>query len=334
MYSTIEMGNILISRTDFVKRFDRYVYNSVPFLFLIDFNVKNFFIIPLSFLENQNSILYDFNGLSNITDTAKKNSHIKLKLKAYPISFKDYKKSFNVVFNHFLYGDSYLLNLTFPTKVETDATMFDIFYNANAPFKIKFFEEFVFFSPERFILIKEGKVYTYPMKGTKIFENKNSEIELLNNEKEMAEHLTVVDLLRNDLSMIAKNVRVNRFRYTSYIKTANKTIIQTSSEIEGELLPGSIAEKIIKILPAGSISGAPKRKTLEIISEAEMDNRGFYTGIAGIFDGKIIDTCVIIRFIENNNNGLIYRSGGGITVYSKAEKEYQEMIDKIYVPCF
>jgi para-aminobenzoate synthetase component 1 len=89
---------------------------------------------------------------------------------------------------------------------------------------------------------------------------------------------------------------------------------------------------LFKLLPAGSISGAPKQKTVEIIKEAETHQRGYYTGVCGIFDGENLDSGVMIRYIENQNGQLIYKSGGGITVNSEPDYEYNEMIDKIYVP--
>ena len=85
-------------------------------------------------------------------------------------------------------------------------------------------------------------------------------------------------------------------------------------------------------MPAGSISGAPKQKTLEIIEEAEKIERGYFTGIFGIFDGKELDGGVMIRYIEQHGDVLQFRSGGGITGHSNMEDEYQEMIDKVYVP--
>ena len=87
-----------------------------------------------------------------------------------------------------------------------------------------------------------------------------------------------------------------------------------------------------KLLPAGSISGAPKQKTVEIIREAERSDRGYYTGVFGIFDGRDLDSAVNIRYIEQTDHGLQFRSGGGITAMSKMEDEYQEMMDKVYVP--
>lgn len=89
---------------------------------------------------------------------------------------------------------------------------------------------------------------------------------------------------------------------------------------------------LFDMLPAGSISGAPKKRTIEIIKEAETHQRGYYTGIAGVFDGKKLDTCVLIRFIENQQGQLVYKSGGGITSLSHEKEEYNELIDKIYVP--
>ena len=87
-----------------------------------------------------------------------------------------------------------------------------------------------------------------------------------------------------------------------------------------------------ELLPAGSISGAPKQKTVEIIQEAESGPRGFYTGVFGYYDGKALDSGVMIRFIEKENDTFYYRSGGGITSKSDLESEYKELIQKIYVP--
>ena len=86
------------------------------------------------------------------------------------------------------------------------------------------------------------------------------------------------------------------------------------------------------MLPAGSISGAPKTKTVSIIKEAENYERGFYTGVFGVFDGANIDSAVAIRFIEQKNGEFWYKSGGGITHQSNVKEEYIELLKKIYVP--
>ena len=158
-----------------------------------------------------------------------------------------------------------------------------------------------------------------------------------NDVKEKAEHYTVVDLLRNDLSMVADHVEVDEFQRIDLIKTKQKNLLAMSSEISGDLKPqfhNKIGSIMDKLLPAGSILGAPKPKTLEIIAEAEEDSRGFYTGVCGWFDGENLDSCVMIRFIEKEGDKLFFRSGGGITHLSKLEDEYQEMKNKIYVPIY
>ncbi|WP_347394690.1 chorismate-binding protein, partial [Parabacteroides leei] len=88
------------------------------------------------------------------------------------------------------------------------------------------------------------------------------------------------------------------------------------------------------LLPAGSITGAPKKKTMEIIEEAETYERGFYTGVMGYFDGNRLDSAVMIRFLEQEGNRLLFKSGGGITSQSDLQSEYNEMKQKVYVPIY
>ena len=86
------------------------------------------------------------------------------------------------------------------------------------------------------------------------------------------------------------------------------------------------------MLPAGSVTGAPKKQTVAIIRESENYERGWYTGVFGVFDGKSLDSAVMIRYIEKDSGKFCYKSGGGITYMSDPEKEYEELISKIYVP--
>ena len=143
------------------------------------------------------------------------------------------------------------------------------------------------------------------------------------------------NLIRNDLAMVAKNITVTKFRFLSEIHTIRKDLLQVSSEIRGELSIDwreSIGNLLAVLLPAGSISGAPKQRTIEIIKEAEGSDRGYFTGVFGVFDGKEIDSAVNIRFIEKTEKGLQFRSGGGITANSDLDDEYKEMVNKVYVP--
>ncbi len=144
-----------------------------------------------------------------------------------------------------------------------------------------------------------------------------------------------MDLLRSDLASVARDVRVRRFRYIDRMRAGRSELLQVSSEITGVLEPGfhrHIGSILFSLLPAGSVTGAPKRKTVEIIRSVETLPRGYYTGVFGVFDGQRLDSAVMIRFIEQRDGRLYYRSGGGVTVYSDPRKEYAEMLRKVYVP--
>ncbi|MBN2636752.1 MAG: aminodeoxychorismate synthase component I [Prolixibacteraceae bacterium] len=302
-----------------------------PFAFLIDFEMKKPVIFESP--EKSKKIWFQIPGFSNSPDSIKKSEIIEWK--ALPVSFEKYKLGFDLVMHHILNGDTYLLNFTQPTPIKTNLSLEEIFNISSARYKILLKDEFVCFSPETFIQIKEGKIYSFPMKGTISAENKNAEILILNDSKEIAEHNTIVDLIRNDLSLVAGNVTVDKYRYLDLIQTNQKNLWQVSSQISGDLPENyieNIGDLLFSMLPAGSISGAPKKKTVEIINETEKYERGYYTGIFGYFDGKNLDSCVLIRFIENDNGKLIYKSGGGITFLSEVEKEYEEMLKKVYVP--
>ncbi len=301
------------------------------FFFLIDFEKEAPFVCPLEELQ-KHLILLKMPNFRNYTPT--KQGFIN-DFQIFPVTYEEYKKSFDFVQQQINYGNSYLVNLTFPAYINTDYTLEQIFYAASSPYKLFFKNKFVSFSPESFIKIADRKIYSFPMKGTIDASISDARKIILEDEKEKREHYTIVDLIRNDLSMVAEKVQVSRFRYIQEIKTSRKHLYQVSSEIQGDLPENwqeNIGNILLTLLPAGSISGAPKEKTIEIIQQAEKDKRGYYTGIFGIFDGKNLDSAVNIRFIEERNNFKIYRSGGGITSQSNPKSEYNELIDKIYVP--
>jgi para-aminobenzoate synthetase component 1 len=302
-----------------------------PFVFLIDFLMENPLIFPGNSIPEE--LQWQTPQNRSIQPSAKKP---KLEYwKTFPISFSEYKKGFDLVQQHIRNGDTYLLNFTQPTPVETNLSLEEIFKISEAPYKILLPKRFVCFSPEPFVKIENYQISSFPMKGTIDAETENAEELILSDSKELAEHNTIVDLIRNDLSLVAENVQVEKFRYLERIHTNNKDLWQVSSKITGllpENYPSKIGDILFSMLPAGSVSGAPKKKTVEIIHEAENYERGYYTGIFGVFDGKNLDSCVLIRFIENQNGRLVYKSGGGITFMSKAETEYEEMLKKVYVP--
>ena len=322
-----------MSRKSTIKeQMNEWAGAGIPFLFIIDFEQVKPLIFRLDEI-NPDYLLYDINGTGNARGQTRRVSPVKLA--KYPESYADYVVKFNLVMYEIALGNSFLLNLTCSTPVDLNTTLLEIFQMSTARYKIWLNEEFVCFSPEPFVKISDGKIRSFPMKGTIDASIPDAEQAILNDPKETAEHYTIVDLIRNDLSMVSQRVRVERFRYFDTINTSEKRLLQVSSEISGEMAEGyaaSFGNIIFSLLPAGSVSGAPKKKTTEIIAATECIPRGYYTGIAGLFDGRNLDSGVMIRFIEKRDDRYFYRSGGGITSFSDPLSEYNEMIDKIYVP--
>lgn len=317
--------------TDTVKQLNQWGKQGRSFVFLIDFQGIQPVFFPLN--EPNKVLFWEIPGFSNKNKFASLRDLTEWKIK--PVSFEKYKTGFEKVQKHIHDGDTYLLNFTQPTEIVTNLSLEEIFHSGTALYKIYLKDKFVCFSPETFIKIENGKIYSFPMKGTIDATLENADELILNDSKELAEHNTIVDLIRNDLSLVAENVSVDKFRFLSLLKTNNKNLWQVSSQISGDLpenFSENIGDIIFRLLPAGSISGAPKKKTVEIIQATEKYDRGYYTGIFGIFDGKNLDSCVLIRYIENIDGKLFYKSGGGITFMSEAEKEYEEMLKKVYVP--
>jgi para-aminobenzoate synthetase component I len=316
----------------FIEQLNEWGKNKTPFLFLIDFERKKPQAWRLDQIDSD-ELLFDINSFTNHDSDAATAEEVALI--SMPITFEEYKGKFDKVHGNLLFGNSFLTNLTVKSRIELNVSLKTLFYRSKAKYKCWLKNQFLFFSPESFIQIRDGSIFSYPMKGTIDASIPNARNKILENKKEMAEHVTIVDLIRNDLSQVATEVKIKRFRYVEEITTLTDKILQVSTEIEGRLpqnYAGNIGEIIFSLLPAGSISGAPKTKTLQIISEAEGEPRGYYTGIVGYFDGQNLDSGVAIRFIEQQGDQLFYRSGGGITTQSKAVDEYQEVIQKIYVP--
>jgi len=319
---------------DYISKMNQLGKEGKPFIFILDFELKSPIVLPLD-EATENGIYFTFNNLKNadIHETDKS----EFTFRKFPVSYQVFKKSFDQVLTEIKLGNSFLTNLTFPTTIETDLTLREIFDRSEAPYKLLFKNKFVVFSPELFITISGRTIASYPMKGTINASIPDAEIKILNDLKETAEHHTIVDLIRNDLSMVSTNVKVEKFRFIDTIKTHDIVLLQVSSEVTGQL-PEDYSEHLgdilSKLLPAGSICGAPKIKTLEIINQSEIYDRGYYSGVFGIFDGTDLQSAVMIRFIEKIDEKFIFKSGGGITSLSNPEEEYQELIDKVYVPIY
>jgi anthranilate synthase component 1 len=188
-------------------------------------------------------------------------------------------------------------------------------------------------SPETLVKLKNGKLYTFPLAGTRPRgasdkEDIALEKELLADEKELAEHNMLVDLGRNDLGKISRFGTVAVEKYMSILKFSH--VMHIGSTVSGEILEGKTGlDAINAVLPAGTLSGAPKIRAMQIINELEQNKRGIYGGAIGYLDftGNM-DTCIAIRIAYKKNGKVFIRSGGGIVAGSKPESEYQESINK------
>ena len=387
-------------KQEIIDKINRLASQDEPFLFVINYQGDKAFIRQLSDI-NPEECLFDFEGRGNSSDEMKNNSEkiAEISWQIAPPLYEDYERSFDIVKNNIMAGNSYLTNLTCKVPVSCILSLEDIFHRAKGKYKLllrrkrnqaedkvqqkeeeaqnkadkkeenieEISNPFVCFSPETFVRIKNGRIYSYPMKGTLDASLPDAEKQLMEDRKEAAEHATIVDLIRNDLSRVAENVRVDKYRYIDVLHTNKGDILQTSSEISGSL-PEDYRQHLGKILdaqlPAGSITGAPKDKTMQIIHEAEGYDRGFYTGIMGIYDQGELNSAVMIRFIEEETSPvdfeadgeknfkasegkgdeasegkrdeasrkLYFKAGGGITSKSNCRKEYEEVIQKIYLP--
>lgn len=306
-----------------------------PFFFIIDFmKQKPLVFTPKDLEANHINIAFPSYIHHKIEPTSLPSTIV---WQPNPEPLETFAQGFNKVQNHLKRGDSYLANYTRKTKVETNLNLEQIFLHTQAKYKILMPGQWVCFSPETFVEIQGATITTHPMKGTIDAKIPNAPEVLRQNIKEKAEHYTVVDLLRNDLSIVAHDVYVKTFQRIDYIPTQQKDLYAMSSEIVGKLKSEfryKVGSLLKALLPAGSILGAPKGKTLQIVLDAEGYSRGFYTGVAGWFDGHNLDSCVLIRFIEQTPEGLFFKSGGGITHQSQLEAEYEEMKNKIYVPIY
>ncbi|RKX92756.1 MAG: anthranilate synthase component I [Spirochaetes bacterium] len=198
------------------------------------------------------------------------------------------------------------------------------------------FKDFQIFgsSPELHVKVIGNRVIMRPIAGTRPRgkneeEDKKLEKELLNDEKERAEHLMLVDLVRNDLGRICKPGSVEVTDYYSIERYSH--VMHIVSQVEGNLrkdIPP--VEAIRKTFPAGTVSGAPKIAAMEILDSMEKEKRGFYAGIVGYLEPSgNLDTCISIRSALKSNDIMILQAGAGIVYDSIPEKEYQETSSKL-----
>lgn len=311
---------------------NRAASRGMPFFFIINYEMTEGL-----FIENpmkQAEVLFRFPGAENIS-RATTHHHQQPELNVYPIPEEEYRSKFNVMQQGLKSGEIDVVNLTVRTPISTTIDCGEIFLRSRSPYRIYLPGKFVCFSPERFVKIENGTISSNPMKGTIDASTANAEQRILTDSKEIGEHTATVKLVTEELRSVARNVETTRFRYIDRIDVGKRTLLQVSSEIEGKLANdynSMLGDILFSLLPAASVTGSPKAKAGEYIRLAEGEPRGYYCGIAGYSDGKTVDTAVLIRLIETEDGKMFFRSGGGLTGESVWENEYQEVLNKIYLP--
>ena len=188
-------------------------------------------------------------------------------------------------------------------------------------------------SPETLVRLEDGILHTFPLAGTRPrgrteAEDLALEQDLLADEKELAEHNMLVDLGRNDLGKISRFGTVQVEKLHSIERFSH--VMHIGSTVRGQIRQDKDAlDAIEAVLPAGTLSGAPKIRACQLIAELENDKRGIYGGAIGYIDftGNM-DTCIAIRIVYKKNGNVFVRSGAGIVADSVPEKEYQECLNK------
>lgn len=323
------------NKEDAIRRMNAFGAQAIPFLFVIDYEARNAIVEAVADID-PNELLFLFPSGGNSIDN-KAEGHGNVEWEIQPPTVEAYKRSFDIVQQAITDGRITLINLTCSVPIKTNLTLKQIFEYSSARYRLWIKDTLTCFSPEKFISISDGKIASFPMKGTINAALPNAIEQLLNNPKEIAEHAEVVELIMEDLSSVADDVRVDvdQYRYVEHLITNKGALYTTSSEVYGTL-PADYKEHLGDIvfsqLPAGSITGFPKDVTIKVIAEAECFERKFYTGVMGHWNGTTLDSGVLIRFIAQENGELYFKAGGGITAKSNWQDEYNEVIAKVYVP--
>lgn len=242
---------------------------------------------------------------------------------------------------HYIHeGDIFQVVLSNRLQAEAEGSLFDtyrVLRTTNpSPYMFYFSSddiEIAGASPETLVKLENEKLYTFPLAGTRPRGNTEEEDlaleqELLADPKELSEHNMLVDLGRNDIGRISRFGTVNVEKYMSIQRFSH--VMHIGSTVSGRIREDKTAlDAISAVLPAGTLSGAPKIRACEIINELENNKRGIYGGAIGYIDftGKL-DTCIAIRIAYKKNGKVFVRSGAGIVADSVPEKEYQECINK------
>lgn len=242
---------------------------------------------------------------------------------------------------HYIYeGDIFQVVLSNRLDADFDGSLLDAYrvLRATNPSPYMFFfssddMEIAGASPETLVKLENGTLHTFPLAGTRPRgatdeEDKRLETELLHDEKELSEHNMLVDLGRNDIGKVSKFSSVEVEKYMCIERYSH--VMHIGSTVRGEILDSKSAlDAVDAVLPAGTLSGAPKLRACEIINELENNKRGVYGGAVGYIDFRgNLDTCIAIRLAFKKNGRVFVRSGAGIVADSVPVNEYNECINK------
>lgn len=284
---------------------------------------------------------YKYNSDNKCESGSYKIPNLKLKSEFKPLFSKDeYSNMVLKAKNYIKEGDIFQVVLSNRIEAEIEGSLFDtyrILRTTNpSPYMFYFSSddiEMVGASPETLVKLVDDEVYTFPLAGTRprgktAKEDDELEEELLADTKELAEHNMLVDLGRNDLGKISEFGSVNVDKYLDVVKFSH--VMHIGSTVKSKLRDDcDYISTINSILPAGTLSGAPKIRACEIINELENNKRGIYGGAIGYIDlSGNLDTCIAIRLAFSKNNKVYIRSGAGIVADSVPENEFQECLNK------
>ena len=292
---------------------------------------------------NYNKAVLELESMARLIRQGEKAAHVPLKIKTEFKPLFDEKAYCEMVERgkHYIKeGDIFQVVLSNRLEAEMEGSLFDAYriLRTTNPSPYMFYfsggdGEIVGASPETLVKLEDGKLTTFPLAGTRPRgatkgEDLALEWELLADEKECAEHNMLVDLGRNDIGKISQIGTVQVEKYMSIERYSH--VMHIGSTVSGQLREDKDAlDAVDAILPAGTLSGAPKLRACEIINELENNKRGIYGGAIGYlsFTGNL-DTCIAIRLAFSKNNKVFLRSGAGIVADSVPEKEYRECLQK------
>ena len=313
----------------------------------LSYDSKNIFFPKVNFKSIDSNVPLIWFGKPRIIKRIHRTDLINLKTKKSVLNkiidvpdIKYYNQIIAKIKDYLKSGDVYQINYTQPISLELIGKEFDLYllllktanpsYSAYLNLNSK---AYLSMSPENFFTKINNKISSYPIKGTRMRSNVESEdinlkIELMNSEKDKAEHLMIVDLIRNDLGKICKygSIKVNDLFHVKSFNTVHHMVSDINGTLKNNINETNIFEALF---PGGSITGAPKQRAMEIIDQIENYSRGIYTGAMGIIskNGDMIFN-IAIRTLTLDNQNVEYPVGGGIVWDSTANDERQEAIQK------